>query len=71
MNFYDRLLIERIDLRNRITSLSFFIKVAPRYKELSNVHKQLLNDQLSYMRKYYEILDLRIALLEKEGNTND
>lgn len=71
MNFYDRLLIERIDLRNRITSLSFFIKLAPRYKELSNEHKQLLNDQLSYMRKYYEILDLRIALLEKEGNTND
>lgn len=71
MNFYDRLLIERIDLRNRITSLSFFIKIAPRYKELSNAHKKLLNDQLSYMRKYYEILDLRIALLEKEGNTND
>lgn len=71
MNFYDRLLIERDDLRNRINSLLFFIKIAPRYKNLSNEHKQLLNDQLSYMREYYNILDLRIALSEKEGNTND
>lgn len=71
MNFYDRLLIERIDLRNRITSLSFFIRIDPRYKELSDTHKKLLSTQLYYMREYLNILDLRIALLEKEGNTND
>ena len=71
MNFYDRLLIERDDLRNRINSLSFFIKIAPRYKELSDTHKKLLNTQLYYMRSYLDILELRITLLEKEGNAND
>lgn len=71
MNFYDRLLNESDEVRNRINSLSFFIKVAPRYKELSDSHKSLLNKQLYYMRKYLNILDLRIDLLEKEGLNND
>lgn len=71
MNFYDRLLNERDEVRNRINSLSFFIEVAPRYKELSDSHKILLNKQLYYMRRYLNILDLRIDLLEKEGLNND
>lgn len=71
MNFYDRLLNERDDVSNRINSLSYFIKVAPRYKELSDSHKRLLIHQLYYMKRYRSILDLRIDLLEKKGNTND
>lgn len=71
MNFYDRLLNERDEVRNRINSLSFFIKIAPRYKEMSNAHKELLNKQLYYMRRYLNILDLRIDLLEKEGYVSD
>lgn len=71
MNFYDHLLNERDEVRNRINSLSFFIKVAPRYKELSNAHKKLLSTQLYYMRRYLNILDLRIDLLEKEGYVSD
>ena len=46
MKFFERLLDERIELQRRIKALEFFIKIAPRYKWLSDFQKSALVKQL-------------------------
>ena len=71
MNFLERLKIEKMNLEQLIDSLSFFINVAPKYKELSTKHKRLLNLQLDFMKAYLLILQLRIEDIEKDGKNNE
>ena len=70
MNYFERLKEEKTELSQRISALSFFIYVAPKYKELSTYHKRLLCLQLDYMKVYFLILELRIKDIEKEGAIN-
>lgn len=69
MNYIERLKEEKTELSQRISELSFFIHVSPKYKELSTNHKRLLCLQLEFMKAYLLILDLRIEDIEKEGDT--
>lgn len=69
MDYLERLKEEKTELSQRISALSFFIHVAPKYKELSTKHKRLLCLQLEFMKAYLLILDLRIEDIEKEGDT--
>lgn len=71
MDFYERLKVEKLELEQLISSLSFFIHVAPKYKELSTKHKRLLNLQLEFMRAYLLVLELRIEDIEKDGEQNE
>lgn len=71
MNDFERLKEEKAELLQRISALSFFIHVAPKYKELSTKHKRLLCLQLEFMQAYLLILDLRIEDIEKEGAKNE
>lgn len=66
MDFYERLKVEKLELEQLISSLSFFIHVAPKYKELSTKHKRLLCLQLEFMKAYLLVLELRIEDIEKE-----
>lgn len=68
MNYYRRLKEEQAELSGRITALTFFINVAPRYKLLSTKHKRLLCLQLEFMKAYLLILDLRIEDIEGAGD---
>lgn len=70
MNYYERLKGEKAELSQRISALSFFINVAPKYKELSAKHKRLLCLQLEFMKAYLLILDLRIEDI-KERSAGD
>lgn len=69
--YYKRLKEEHAELSGRISALSFFINVAPRYKELSTNHKRLLCLQLEFMKAYLLILDLRIEDIEKGSADNE
>lgn len=66
MNYFKRLKEEKMELEQRISSLSMFINIAPKYKELSINHKRLLCLQLEFMKAYLLILQLRIEDIEKE-----
>lgn len=66
MNFLERAKAEKMNLEQLIGSLSFFINVAPNYKELSTKHKRLLCLQLEFMKAYLLVLELRIEDIEKE-----
>lgn len=71
MNFLERIKAEKMNLEQLISSLSFFINVAPEYKELSTKHKRLLCLQLDFMKAYLLILQLRIEDIEMDGEQND
>lgn len=71
MNYFERLKEEKTELSQRISALSFFIYVAPKYKELSTEHKRLLCLQLEFMKACFLILELRIKEIEKEGEKNE
>lgn len=64
MNYFERLKAEKMELEQRISSLSMFISIAPKYKELSVKHKRLLCLQLDFMKAYLLILELRIEDIE-------
>ena len=70
MDFFERLKAEKMSLEQLISSLSFFIHVAPKYNELSTKHKRLLCLQLEFMRAYLLVLELRIDDIEKDGENN-
>lgn len=71
MNYYEHLKEEKAELSKRISALSFFIHVAPKYKELSTNHKRLLCLQLEFMQAYLLILDMRLDDVEKEGSKSE
>ena len=66
LKFFERLLDERNELQRKIKSLKFFIKVAPKYRELNDFQKSALVEQLEVMERYLEILNARIENIEKE-----
>lgn len=68
MTYFERLIAEKMELEQRISSLRFFINVAPKYKELSTKHKRLLCLQLDFMKAYLLILELRVEDIEKRGD---
>lgn len=70
MNVLERVKAEKMSLEQLISSLSFFINVAPKYEKLSTKHKRLLCLQLEFMRAYLLVLELRIEDLEKGGENN-
>lgn len=70
MNYFERLKGEKRELEQRIRSLSMFINIAPKYKELSVKHKRLLFLQLEFMTAYSLILEMRIEDIEN-GENND
>lgn len=71
MDFLERVKAEKMNLEQLIGSLSFFINVSPKYKELSTKHKRLLCLQLDFMKAYLLILQLRIEDIEKDGDINE
>lgn len=66
MDYFERLKVEKTELEHLISSLSFFIHVAPKYRELSTKHKRLMCLQLDFMKAYLLILELRIEDIEKD-----
>jgi hypothetical protein len=71
LKFFERLLDERTELQRKIKTLNFFIKVAPNYKELNDFQKSALVEQLEVMKKYLDILNVRIENIEEEYNINN
>lgn len=71
LKFFERLLDERIQLQTRIKSLEFFIKIAPKYKWLSDFQKSALVKQLEIMKEYLDILNARVEDIEKEYDIKD
>jgi hypothetical protein len=71
LKFFERLLDERTELQRKIKELNFFIKIAPNYKELNDFQKSALVEQLEVMKKYLDILDVRIENIEEEYNINN
>ena len=69
MNYIERLKEEKTELSQRISALSFFIHIAPRYKELSTNQKRLLCLQFEFMKAYLLVLELRIKDIENEGDS--
>lgn len=66
MSYFERLINEKEELSQRISALSCFIHIAPKYKELSANHKRLLSLQLEFMQAYLLVLDLRIEDIRKK-----
>ncbi len=60
MNYFERLIKEKDELSQRISALSYFIHIAPKYKELSTHHKRLISLQLEFMQAYLLVLEMRI-----------
>ena len=71
MDFIERIKVEKMELEQLVSSLAFFINVAPKYKELSTKHKRLLCLQLDFMRAYLLILELRIEDLENSDKKEE
>lgn len=71
MDFLERIKVEKIELEQLISSLSFFINLAPKYKELSTKHKRLLCLQLDFMKAYLLILELRIEDIENSDKKEE
>ena len=61
LTFLDRLKIEKNELLDKITKLSFFLNSAQN-KKLSEANDMLLRQQLKSMKNYYQILIIRIEL---------
>lgn len=68
MNYFDRLNAEKNELLQRISALSFFIHVSPKYESLSSKHKRLICLQYDFMKAYLLVLEMRIEDI-KGGET--
>lgn len=65
--FHERLVDERAELAERIEMLKLFITMNPAYKGLTYEHQNLLEDQLSAMSQYEDVLITRLTLLNKQN----
>lgn len=65
--FHERLLEERAELSERIEMLKLFITMNPAYRGLTHEHQNLLEDQLSAMSNYEDVLIQRLTLLNKQN----
>lgn len=64
VSFYDRLIIERDELKSRLGKLERFLDT-PKYEELQPIDRSLLREQEEVMARYLNILERRIMRLEK------
>jgi hypothetical protein len=58
-----KLHIERLELADKIEKLKTFITMDAKYQELDHYHSRLLEEQLSAMQMYENILVQRMTLL--------
>ena len=67
--FYDRLIIERYELGEKLKKLVAFIQ-GDKFKELPNEDQLLLREQGDAMSNYFDALDKRIEVIEsRTANT--
>lgn len=59
-----RMLVERYELYEKELALGRFINENPVFKELGEERQGLMEEQLSHMTKYREVLERRIKLEE-------
>jgi len=64
----ERIEKERNELSSKVAKLTFFIGLSPKFKELSEVMKELLKEQNKVMWQYLEVLDKRLTLLKGTDN---
>lgn len=65
----DRMLIEQVELDDRITKLNGFILHSDKFKMLDNVTQAMLQAQLQAMKDYSQTLNMRITKMESgEGS---
>ena len=64
--FMDRLIAEKVSLDEKLFLLGKFIAENSKFKELNDIHKQLLSDQFKIMKEYSNILEMRINLITKD-----
>jgi hypothetical protein len=61
--YFDRLLTEFSELKDKIDKLEDFIENNPKFLQLSTRMRGLMKEQLRVMVKYFNILVLRIELI--------
>jgi hypothetical protein len=59
---------ERLDLSEKIQKLKTFVTMSPDYKTLDYRQSRLLEEQLSAMQMYENVLVQRMALLNNPNN---
>jgi hypothetical protein len=63
--FLDRLKVEKDELRDKVSKLSIFLAKEGYNQTISEANYHLLGKQLEAMNTYFNILIIRIELLEK------
>lgn len=62
-DFKKRLIIEVRQLNDRVNKLSAFVNDNPKFKQLDDLNRELLQKQLTHMTGYLECLNERVSLI--------